>query len=60
LGKTVDGDYYEEIGGDQEILGPLHQDTIGESGSNYPHNNMMPSLCMNFIIALVGVYPPRN
>lgn len=30
------------------------------SGSNVPHNNMMPYLVITFIIALQGVYPPRS
>ena len=29
-------------------------------GSSAPHNNLMPYLVMNYIIALVGVYPPRS
>ncbi|SHF82242.1 Microcystin-dependent protein [Mariniphaga anaerophila] len=31
----------------------------GESNSQ-PHNNMQPHLTMNFIIALVGLYPSRS
>jgi microcystin-dependent protein len=34
--------------------------TIGFSGSSQPHNNFMPSLVLNFCIALEGVYPSRN
>jgi len=30
------------------------------SGGNLPHNNMMPYLCLTFIIALQGVFPPRS
>ncbi len=30
------------------------------SGGNLPHNNMMPFLCLTFIIALQGVFPPRS
>ncbi len=30
------------------------------SGSGFPHNNMMPTLTLNFCIALQGVYPPRS
>ncbi len=30
------------------------------SGGNQPHNNIMPSLVMNFCIALQGIFPPRN
>jgi microcystin-dependent protein len=29
-------------------------------GNNQPHSNLMPSLCITFCIALVGVYPTRN
>ena len=29
-------------------------------GGNQPHNNLMPYLALNFIIALQGVYPSRN
>lgn len=30
------------------------------SGGNLPHNNMIPFLCLTFIIALQGVFPPRT
>jgi microcystin-dependent protein len=30
------------------------------TGSSFPHNNMMPYLTLNFIIALQGVFPPRT
>jgi microcystin-dependent protein len=30
------------------------------NGSSQPHNNMMPYLCLTFIIALQGVFPPRS
>jgi microcystin-dependent protein len=33
---------------------------IGNSGAGQPHNNMMPFLGLTFIIALQGIYPPRN
>jgi microcystin-dependent protein len=29
-------------------------------GGGQPHNNMQPYLCLNFCIALQGVFPPRN
>ena len=29
-------------------------------GGNQPHNNLEPYLCMTFIIATQGIYPPRN
>src|SRR5882672_7902777 len=30
------------------------------AGGNLPHNNMTPFLCLTFIIALQGVFPPRS
>jgi len=30
------------------------------SGGSQPHDNMMPYLCVTFIIALYGIYPTRN
>src|SRR5258708_36182998 len=30
------------------------------AGGNLPHNNMPPFLCLTFIIALQGVFPPRT
>lgn len=30
------------------------------NGGSLPHNNMMPSLTLNFCIALQGVFPPRT
>ncbi|MEJ2750285.1 MAG: phage tail protein, partial [Anaerolineae bacterium] len=30
------------------------------SGGSQAHNNMQPFLAINFIIALVGIYPSRS
>jgi microcystin-dependent protein len=30
------------------------------AGGDQPHNNVMPSLVLNYIIALQGVFPPRT
>ncbi len=35
-------------------------DPLRNSGGSQPHNNMQPFLTMNFIIALVGLYPSRS
>lgn len=32
----------------------------GVSGGSQPHNNMQPFLCVNFVIALEGIFPARN
>lgn len=33
---------------------------VGSVGGSQPHNNMMPYLVLNFIIALQGIFPSRN
>ncbi len=33
---------------------------VSSTGGNQPHTNFMPYQCINFIIALVGIYPSRN
>ena len=30
------------------------------AGGSQPHNNLQPFIVMNFIIALVGLYPSRS
>ena len=34
--------------------------TIANTGGGQPHNNLMPTLCIHFIIALFGIYPSRQ
>lgn len=41
-------------------LVPLSTRTISHSGAGGPHDNMQPSLALNFCIALRGDYPPRQ
>jgi microcystin-dependent protein len=38
----------------------LPNQTIGAVGGNQPHNNMMPTLFLNYCIALQGNFPARN
>jgi microcystin-dependent protein len=33
---------------------------LAPTGGSLPHNNMMPYLCLNFCIAMQGVFPPRG
>lgn len=34
--------------------------SIGETGGNQPHSNMQPSLALNYIICIAGIFPSRN
>ncbi len=38
----------------------MAQETLASAGGDQPHNNMMPYLTLNFIIALQGVFPPHG
>jgi microcystin-dependent protein len=38
----------------------LQNASIGSTGGSQPHDNMQPFLGINFIIALEGIYPPRD
>jgi microcystin-dependent protein len=38
----------------------LDPSTVTNVGGSQPHNNMMPYLVLNFIIALQGIFPSRN
>jgi microcystin-dependent protein len=33
--------------------------TASVAGGSFPHNNMPPALVLNFVIALVGIFPAR-
>lgn len=45
---------------DSDKLVSLGQKAIGAAGGGQPHDNMQPFLVLNFVIALVGVYPERS
>ncbi len=45
---------------DATAKGNLISGTVADSGGSQSHANMMPFLCVNFIIALAGVYPSRS
>ncbi len=38
----------------------LRPESVTNVGGSQPHNNMMPYLVLNFIIALQGIFPSQN
>jgi microcystin-dependent protein len=38
----------------------MNQNMLAPMGGSLPHNNMQPSLAVNFCIALQGIFPPRG
>ncbi len=44
-----------------DVAGPaLAPNTVQFVGGSQPHDNMMPFLCINFIISLYGIFPTQN
>jgi microcystin-dependent protein len=41
-------------------LTTLEPSSVTPVGGSQPHNNMMPYLTLNFVIALQGIFPSRN
>lgn len=56
LSPTNGGSIYRASGTPQ-LMAPQ---TLGAAGGSQPHNNLQPFLTLTFIIALVGVFPPRS
>lgn len=42
------------------VTGTMASDTVGNTGSNQPVNNMQPYLVINYCIATQGIFPPRS
>lgn len=41
-------------------VSPMSDSAVAASGANKAHSNLMPVMCVNFIIALTGEYPSRS
>ena len=57
LGRTTAGAAAAYTG----VLTPqaMNSESISYAGDDQPHTNLMPYLCIHFIIALTGIYPSR-
>ena len=56
LARTVGSSAY----GPANNLTPFNEATMPPAGGGQAHDNMQPYLALNFIIALVGLYPSRS
>ena len=54
------GDLYVTWGSPAPTPAALAASACGTAGQSLPHENMMPSLAVSYIIALVGIFPSRN
>ncbi|MCP4693551.1 MAG: phage tail protein [Desulfobacterales bacterium] len=61
LAKTPTEDkFYADPSSDATKQVTLKPDVVQEAGGGQHHANLMPYICVHFIIALVGNYPPRT
>lgn len=61
VASQTDGDLpYTAAPTDPAKLQEMDSRSLADSGGSQGHNNMMPYLGINFIIALMGIYPSRN
>jgi microcystin-dependent protein len=56
IARSAGGSAYAPAATAQAVMAPQ---AIQVAGGTQPHNNMMPYLALNFVIALQGVFPPR-
>ena len=57
LARSAGGFAYQS---DSNSLVSLNDGALANTGGSQAHNNMQPYLVLNFIIALVGLYPSRS
>ena len=53
---TTQARIYANAAPNQNLAGQA----ISPTGSSFPHNNIMPSLVLNYCIAMQGIFPPRG
>ena len=57
----LNGDFYAvNTGTPPPTFGTLMNQSLAPNGGSQPHNNVMPSLCVSFIISMSGIFPSRN
>lgn len=58
LARARGGNAYDGPPVDNPVA--MAAESIGPQGGGLPHNNLMPYQVVNFVIALVGIYPSRS
>lgn len=60
LAGTPADDAFYDVPEDPTKIVSLKPECVHQAGGGSPHYNFMPYQCVNFIIALDGIYPSRN
>lgn len=56
LAKSTTADAYIN----ETASSPMNSASVTAAGGSQAHNNLMPFLCVHFIVALFGIYPSRH
>ncbi|WP_230772529.1 phage tail protein [Sphingomonas sp. Leaf4] len=59
-GGTAKNSMYVTQGTSTMVPAAMSATSVGVSGGNQPHDNMMPTVCVSYIICLNGIYPTQN
>ncbi len=59
LATSAPAEIYTSSAGNPALIS-MNPGTIGNTGGSQPHSNMQPYLVLNFIVALVGIFPSQN
>ena len=54
------GDQFYKQASQSPTIKDMAPTMVGNTGGSRSHTNLMPSLCVNFIVSLFGIYPSRN
>ncbi len=60
VGQAGGGTAPVNLYGAAENFTTMNAAIVTNAGGNQPHNNMMPYLVLNFIVALQGIFPSQN
>jgi microcystin-dependent protein len=61
LGKSpTTTTFYAPAGGSNVRVVQLNPNAVGPQGGNLPHNNIQPSMGLNYIVSLQGVFPSQG
>jgi microcystin-dependent protein len=60
LARGVDANDKFYVAASGATLGAMVNGMVTNTGGSRSHTNLMPTLCIHFIVALVGIYPSRN
>ena len=58
--NTAGNKFFTVKGQETPLAEQLSSGSCGLAGNSEPHSNLMPTLCVTFIIALQGIFPSRN